>query len=96
MIPFSSFYGLLDLLSGTELNPGQSEIGELTCLSGDIFQFFATSTDCQAIVRTVAQGPVSLVHAHLAIGLILLQIIDSILDYSKLEASGMLSNQGRT
>lgn len=23
----SSFYGLLDLLSGTELNPGQSEIG---------------------------------------------------------------------
>lgn len=23
---FSSFYGLLDLLSGTELNPGQSEI----------------------------------------------------------------------
>jgi hypothetical protein len=23
----SSFYGLLDLLSGTELNPGQREIG---------------------------------------------------------------------
>lgn len=23
----SSFYGLLDLLSGTELNPGQNEIG---------------------------------------------------------------------
>lgn len=24
----SSFYGLLDLLSGTELNPGQREIGK--------------------------------------------------------------------
>lgn len=27
MFGFSSFYGLLDLLSGTELNPGQNEIG---------------------------------------------------------------------
>jgi len=27
----SSFYGLLDLLSGTELNPGQSEIGKKDC-----------------------------------------------------------------
>lgn len=25
----SSFYGLLDLLSGTELNPGQNDIGEM-------------------------------------------------------------------
>ena len=25
---FSSFYGLLDLLSGTELDSGQSEIGK--------------------------------------------------------------------
>lgn len=27
-VDFSSFYGLLDLLSGTELNAGQNEIGE--------------------------------------------------------------------
>lgn len=26
---FSSFYGLLDILSGTELNAGQREIGNL-------------------------------------------------------------------
>ncbi|KAJ7151534.1 hypothetical protein C8R46DRAFT_1166444 [Mycena filopes] len=51
--PFSSFYGLLDLLSGTELDPGQSEI-----------------------VQTAKQSCE-----------LLLRIIDSILDYSKLEAS---------
>ncbi|KXN87566.1 Peroxide stress-activated histidine kinase mak2 [Leucoagaricus sp. SymC.cos] len=49
----SSFYGLLDLLSGTELNPGQNEI-----------------------VQTAKQSCE-----------LLLKIIDSILDYSKLEAS---------
>ncbi|KAF9454975.1 dual-domain HisK/Mak2 protein kinase [Macrolepiota fuliginosa MF-IS2] len=51
----SSFYGLLDLLSGTELNPGQSEI-----------------------VQTAKQSCE-----------LLLKIIDSILDYSKLEASAV-------
>ncbi|KAJ7655307.1 dual-domain HisK/Mak2 protein kinase [Mycena polygramma] len=53
--PFSSFYGLLDLLSGTELDPGQSEI-----------------------VQTAKQSCE-----------LLLRIIDSILDYSKLEASAV-------
>ncbi|KIJ68769.1 hypothetical protein HYDPIDRAFT_37202 [Hydnomerulius pinastri MD-312] len=53
--PFSSFYGLLDLLSGTELNTGQREIVE------------TAKQSCE----------------------ILLKIIDSILDYSKLEASAM-------
>ncbi|KAG6891107.1 hypothetical protein C0995_014197 [Termitomyces sp. Mi166 len=52
---YSSFYGLLDLLSGTELNPGQSEI-----------------------VQTAKQSCE-----------LLLKIIDSILDYSKLEASAV-------
>ena len=56
MISFSSFYGLLDLLSGTELNPGQSEIGELSYSSRGIFPFFATSANGQAIVRTTTQG----------------------------------------
>ncbi|KAJ7456503.1 dual-domain HisK/Mak2 protein kinase [Mycena latifolia] len=50
-----SFYGLLDLLSGTELDPGQSEI-----------------------VQTAKQSCE-----------LLLRIIDSILDYSKLEASAV-------
>ncbi|KAJ6569666.1 dual-domain HisK/Mak2 protein kinase [Mycena capillaripes] len=55
--PFSlcSFYGLLDLLSGTKLDPGQSEI-----------------------VQTAKQSCE-----------LLLRIIDSILDYSKLEASAV-------
>ncbi|KAI6153278.1 STKc type histidine kinase [Pisolithus tinctorius] len=53
--PFSSFYGLLDLLSGTELNAGQREIVD------------TAKQSCE----------------------ILLKIIDSILDYSKLEASAM-------
>ncbi|KAF9243774.1 STKc type histidine kinase [Melanogaster broomeanus] len=53
--PFSSFYGLLDLLSGTELNSGQRELVE------------TAKQSCE----------------------ILLKIIDSILDYSKLEASAM-------
>lgn len=53
--PFSSFYGLLDLLSGTELNSGQREIVD------------TAKQSCE----------------------ILLKIIDSILDYSKLEASAM-------
>lgn len=26
--PFSSFYGFLDLLNGTDLNPGQEELGK--------------------------------------------------------------------
>ncbi|KAI0271645.1 histidine kinase [Gloeopeniophorella convolvens] len=54
--PFSSsFYGLLDILSGTELNSGQREI-----------------------VQTAKQSCE-----------LLLKIIDSILDYSKLEASAL-------
>ncbi|KAL4069355.1 STKc type histidine kinase, partial [Scleroderma citrinum] len=53
--PFSSFYGLLDLLSGTELNSGQKEIVD------------TAKQSCE----------------------ILLKIIDSVLDHSKLEASAM-------
>ena len=30
LIPLSSFYGLLDILSGTELNPGQRETGRIS------------------------------------------------------------------
>ncbi|KAI0320977.1 histidine kinase [Amylostereum chailletii] len=52
---FRSFYGLLDILSGTELNLGQREI-----------------------VQTAKQSCE-----------LLLKIIDSILDYSKLEASAL-------
>lgn len=33
----SSFYGLLDLLSGTELNDGQSEIGKEMLHTADLF-----------------------------------------------------------
>lgn len=54
----SSFYGLLDILSGTELNAGQREI-----------------------VQTAKQSCE-----------LLLKIIDSILDYSKLEADGKHSS----
>ncbi|KAH8834919.1 dual-domain HisK/Mak2 protein kinase [Flagelloscypha sp. PMI_526] len=53
--PFSSFYGFLDLLDGTDLNPGQEEL-----------------------VQTAKQSCE-----------LLLKIIDSILDYSKLEASAV-------
>jgi hypothetical protein len=79
----------LDLLSGTELNPGQSEIGELSLfkLLGDIFQLLAISANCQTIVRTVAQGPASGICSS-GRKTNFPQIIDSILDYSKLEALG--------
>lgn len=30
LISLSSFYGLLDILSGTELNPGQRETGGIS------------------------------------------------------------------
>ncbi|KAI6136939.1 STKc type histidine kinase [Pisolithus sp. B1] len=70
--PFSSFYGLLDLLSGTELNAGQREIGMCSVCFGGFFSSKQPSVD------TAKQSCE-----------ILLKIIDSILDYSKLEASAM-------
>jgi hypothetical protein len=52
----SSFYGLLDLLGGTELTAGQSEIGDFD------FSFPADdaqspdSADCEAVLRVATEG----------------------------------------
>lgn len=52
----SSFYGLLDLLSGTELNPGQNEIGEAPdfFLSNDLYQINQVQTakqSCELLLK---------------------------------------------
>lgn len=86
----SSFYGLLDLLSGTELNAGQSEIGKVKFLGITIRRSWACSPNGKAVLRTAFEGiefpktPPSFSPRK--------QIIDSILDYSKLEASGWQLN----
>ncbi|KAJ7480148.1 hypothetical protein B0H11DRAFT_2026757 [Mycena galericulata] len=74
--PFSSFYGLLDLLSGTELDAGQSEIGENAFIPNR-----------QAILRVITEG---IIHISPVVSAPKsFKIIDSILDYSKLEASAV-------
>lgn len=88
---YSSFYGLLDLLSGTELNPGQGEIGiEFSVVYGGLsINGFRCSSNSQTVLRAPSQGadsrliPCDISDNHS-------QIIDSILDYSKLEASGIV------
>ena len=66
-------------------------------LQGDVFQPFATSANCQTIMRTVAEGLASGICSSGHINTNFPQIIDSILDYSKLEASGgQARSSGRT
>ena len=48
----SSFYGLLDILSGTELTPGQREIGKFIFLCVRPHFSQVDSANRQAIVRT--------------------------------------------
>ena len=70
--PLSSFYGLLDLLSGTNLDSGQREIVQTAKQSCELL--LKVSSMCLQALRILKVET--------------LQIIDSILDYSKLEASG--------
>lgn len=85
----SSFYGLLDILAGTELSTGQREIG--LSLLARIFLFDTK----YATVQTAKQSCELLLKVHSVLETrpyvlicVPLKIIDSILDYSKLEASG--------
>jgi hypothetical protein len=85
----SSFYGLLDILAGTELSNGQREIG--LGLLARIFLFDIK----YATVQTAKQSCELLLKVHSVLETrsyvlicVPLKIIDSILDYSKLEASG--------
>ena len=53
----SSFYGLLDILSGTELNTGQKEIGE--CPDAPVKSWsltFFCSDNSEAVLRAITQG----------------------------------------
>ena len=85
----SSFYGLLDLLGGTELTAGQSEIGDFD------FDFLRMTLNLP-IVQTAKQSCellLKVVSFYMTLPItaddfLSVQIIDSILDYSKLEASG--------
>ncbi|KAH8992121.1 hypothetical protein EDB92DRAFT_1945661 [Lactarius akahatsu] len=71
--PFSSFYGLLDILSGTELNNGQREIVQ------------TAKQSCELLLKVIyiIDKYLHLLTRETA------KIIDSILDYSKLEASAL-------
>jgi len=53
----SSFYGLLDLLSGTELNGGQSEIGkEMLYTEESFITDLHFSPNSETILRIASQG----------------------------------------
>ena len=87
---YSSFYGLLDILSGTELNAGQREIGRLL-FRAELVQLLILipSANRKAIMRAVVEGTQRPEYESAeALVLTTIQIIDSILDYSKLEADG--------
>ena len=85
----SSFYGLLDILSGTELNSGQRETGRYnTCVSrreSNPSPVQTAKESCELLLKVVNVD--SDKHDR-GISWFRAQIIDSILDYSKLEALG--------
>lgn len=51
---YSSFYGLLDILSDTQLNPGQQEIGEkfkIECLASDRDLVATAKVSCELLLK---------------------------------------------
>lgn len=61
----SSFYGLLDILSGTDLNMGQREIGKSPSGEEGSSSNDQYSHDCQAILRATPQGMCYELRVHL-------------------------------
>lgn len=57
LISFSSFYGLLDILSGTELNPGQRETGRVVLYSvrrgSDRSSVQTAKESCELLLKVV-------------------------------------------